>query len=241
MIAKVPYKSYEWLRDNRAEVSSWAVWEEPPATLDTEVGLTTKRISEADFFKVSDEAEYWDGIGQALRRDVLLVGLNPAARKDEHGAVKRDDRLFGCFHDDHPKQVKDHRLRAVSYHWGLWGAYIVDLDPITVEASSEIAMGKLLSEPGHRKECSNLLLETFEVLTPPRDSLVVLLGSAVQKVSRMPEFRKVFDHFFEEEPRTIWHYSHRGGLEKRIANAQKVLGDPQDTSNLWVPEREARA
>lgn len=240
MVAEVPYETYAWLREHRAEVSSWAVWEQPPATLDPEVGLTTDGIGEVEFFEVSDEGEYWGGIGQALRRDVVLIGLNPAAREDEHGVPRRDDRLFGCFHDTDPKKVKDHRLRAIAYHWGLWGAHLTDLDAITVETSSEVAVGKLLSEPEHRTECADMLAETFGRLAPPRDALVVLLGGDVQKGSRLPEFREVFDRFFEEEPRTIWHYSHRGGLQKRITNAQNILGQQQDISDLWVPGRVAQ-
>lgn len=59
MVAEVPYNTYTWLGDNRAEVSSWAVWEQPPAELDPEVGLTTDGIGEVGFFEVSDEDEYW--------------------------------------------------------------------------------------------------------------------------------------------------------------------------------------
>lgn len=239
MVAEVPYNTYTWLGDNRAEVSSWAVWEQPPAELDPEVGLTTDGIGEVGFFEVSDEDEYWGGIGQALRRDVVVIGLNPAAREDERGARTRDSRLFGCFHDEDSKKVKDHRLRAIAYHWGLWGAHIADLDAITVETSSKIAMDKLLSEPEHRTKCANMLAETFGRLDPPRDALVVLLGDSVQKGSLLPEFREVFDRFFEVEPRKIWHYSHRCGLQNRITNAQNVLGDQQDISSLWVPGRTA--
>src|SRR5699024_11082528 len=121
-----------------------------------EVGLTTNAIGEVWFFEVADEDEYWSGIGRALRRDVVLIGLNPAAREDEHGRLRRDHRLFGCFHDTDSKKVKDHRLRAIAHHWGLWGAHIVDLDPITFETSSEIAMDTLLSEQEHRTDCATL-------------------------------------------------------------------------------------
>src|SRR5690625_111423 len=105
MVAEVPYDTYEWLREHRAAVSSWAVWEQPPAELDPKVLLATDGIGEVGFFEVSDEDEYWGGIGQALRRDIVLIGLNPAARQDKNGALTRDSRLFGCFHDTDPKKV----------------------------------------------------------------------------------------------------------------------------------------
>lgn len=234
-MARVPYTTYAWFREYRAEETSWAVWANPPTTLDPKVGLTAAGIGEVGFFEVSDEGEYSLGIGQALRRDVVLIGLNPAAREDENGVPIRDDRLFGCFHDNHPKTVKDHRLRAVAYHWGLWGACIVDLDSITVETSSAKAMDKLRDDSKHRKECAKRLKETFEKLDPPRDALVVLLGGVVEKASRLSDFRAVFKDTFDGEPRRIWHYSYRASLERRIANAQKVLGDQKDISDLFVP------
>lgn len=235
MNANVPYDVYKWLGKNRGEVSSWAVWENPPATLDPRAGLTTEGVGAVDFFLVDGPDEYLDGIGQALRRDVVLIGLNPAGREDEFGEAKRDQRLFGSFHDDHPKQVKDHRLRAIAYHWGLWGAFVVDLDPITVETSSKAAFENLVGDPEHRGRCADLLSEALRHLAPPKDCQFVFLGGAVARCGRTSEFQDVFRTFSSKERRVIWHYSHQARLEERMRNAKENLDERQDPSALWVP------
>lgn len=241
-IAAVPYTAYKWFQENRAEVSSWAVWANPPEVLDPDVGLTTHGVGEVGFFDVSDEAEYRTGVGQALRQDIVIIVLNPAAREDKDGLLQRDDRLFGCFHDNHPQQVKDHRLRAIAYHWGLWGGLIVDLDPITVETSSEVAAAKLRDDPDHRETCARLLGEALTELAPPRDALVVYQGGKVEEIARKAEFAEVLATHFDSVPRTIWHYSHYGvTLQDRMDNALKVLGEKQPVSGLWVPGRSRRA
>ncbi len=240
MTASVPFSVYQWMRANRADVASWAVWKNPPEVLDPDSQLTTAGVGEVGFFEAPTEDDYLAGVGQALRRDIVLVGLNPAGRQDKTGRVVRDARTFGCFHDT-SSVTKDHRLRAVAYHWGLWGGFIVDLDTITVETSSKVAEEKLKSDAKHRDICAQLLDETLGHLEPPRHATVVFLGGSVRDlVEKKQEFRTVFEKYFDSPSVTIWHYSHRGGLNARICNATKVLGSRQDPSGLWVPGRTDR-
>ena len=240
MSTSVPYGTYEWLCENRGKVASWAVWENPPQILDPSLGLTTEGVGESGFFEVSNEQEYLAGVGKALRRDVVLVGLNPAMRVDASGTLVPDERLFGCFHDSDTQKVKDHRLRAIAYHWGLWGALVIDLDTITVETDSRVALAKLINQPGHRVACATQMKETLSHLASPPDASLVFLGGDVERCARLPEFKDLFSEFFFAPAKTIWHYSYRGGLEGRIRNATEVLGEPLNPSALWVPGRTDR-
>lgn len=239
MSASVPFDVYKWFCDNRRQVSSWAVWENPPTALDPARGLTTQAVGEVGFFAVDGEEGYLLGVGRALRRDVVLVGLNPAGRDDGSGNAIRDERLFGCFHDSDTRKVKDHRLRAIAYHWGLWGALVVDLDTITVETDSKVALAKLLDQDQleHRVACAKQLDEALNHLAPLPGASLVFLGGDVERCARLPEFKEVFAKHFTEPAKTIWHYSHLGGLEGRIRNATRVLGEPRNPSGLWVPGR----
>lgn len=242
VMTTVPFETFEQLRNSHGNRVSWAVWANPPRNLNSLWPVA--HVEGTDFFAVDDQ-EYAEGIGRALRRDAVIVALTGAERWGEPaGSAGRRGALQG-FHDG-SEETADHNLRAIAYHFDLWGALITELDHSPGRADAAFLSERLRNDRGYRADCAEELNEVLLSLRPAPGGRLVALGGAVFDAltgEYGPEFTEVLDRHMPTRrvhkifPPSRWRIS----KVERILNARQAgLLQLPSTDHLWAPATPAR-